>query len=67
MVESILSTVLSIPYIVIGACLVAFIDYKIYKSKVTTRFTTFQILGCIMGWPILVGITAILYIGLSGD
>lgn len=63
MLESILNTVFSIPYLLIGVAIAGFIDYKIHKSKATTRFTSLEIWGCTVGWPLLVFTALIFYLG----
>lgn len=63
MLESILNTVFSLPYLLIGVGLAGFIDYKIYKSKATSRFTSLEIWGCAVGWPLLVLTVVVFYLG----
>lgn len=63
MVESILNTVLSLPYLLVGVGITAILDYMIHKSKATTRFTSFEICGGIVGWPLLVCMATMLYFG----
>ena len=51
MLESILNTVFSLPYLAIGVTIAAILDIVIHYTKVTTRFTLIQIWGCTMCWP----------------
>ena len=53
MLESILNTVFSLPYLAIGVTIAAILDIVIHYTKVTTRFTLLQIWGCTMCWPIV--------------
>lgn len=63
MLESILNTVFSIPYLLIGTGIAAILDYLIHKSKATTRFTFLEIWGCMVGWPVLVFIGTVFWLG----
>jgi len=54
MVEFFLNTIFSVPYFTIGVIITAAFDIAIYYTKVTTRFTFLEILGCIMFWPLAV-------------
>jgi hypothetical protein len=67
MLESILNTVFSIPYLLIGTGLAAFIDIKIHQSKATTRFTFLEIWGCMVCWPLLVFTVAVMYLSTSDN
>lgn len=51
MIESVISTVFSLPYLAIGVTIAAILDIAIHYTKVTTRFTLVQIWGCTMCWP----------------
>ena len=51
MIESIISTVFSLPYLAIGVTIAAILDIGIHYTKVTSRFTLIQIWGCTMCWP----------------
>lgn len=61
MLESILNTVFSIPYLLIGTGLAAFLDFKIRRTKATTQFTSLEIWGCAVAWPLLVVTIAAMY------
>ena len=52
MLETILNTVFSVPYLVLGVTIAAILDIAIHYTKATTRFTLIQIWGCTMCWPI---------------
>ena len=58
MLESILNTVLSLPYLAIGVTIAAILDIAIHYTKVTTRFTLLQIWGCTMCWPAVLVVLA---------
>jgi len=51
MIENIISTVFSVPYLVIGVLLAALLDIAIHYTRATTRFTLLEIWGCVMCWP----------------
>jgi ABC-type tungstate transport system substrate-binding protein len=51
MLISILNTVFSVPYLVIGVLIAALLDIAIHYTKATTRFTLLEIWGCVMCWP----------------
>jgi hypothetical protein len=53
MLETILNTVFSVPYLVLGVTIAAILDIAIHYTKATTRFTLIQIWGCTMCWPII--------------
>ena len=54
MIELILNTVFSVPYLVIGILVAALFDIMIHYTKVTTRFTLLEIWGCVMFWPFVI-------------
>jgi len=54
MLISILNTVFSVPYLVIGVLIAALLDIAIHYTKATSRFTLLEIWGCIMCWPAVV-------------
>lgn len=54
MIELILNTVFSVPYLVIGILVAALFDIAIHYTKATTRFTLLEIWGCTMLWPFIV-------------
>jgi len=51
MIENIISTVFSVPYLVIGVLIAALLDIAIHYTRATTRFTLLEIWGCVMCWP----------------
>ena len=51
MLISILNTIFSVPYLVIGVLIAALLDIAIHYTKATTRFTLLEIWGCVMCWP----------------
>ena len=51
MLEIILNTIFSVPYLVIGVLIAALLDIAIHYTKATTRFTLLEIWGCVMCWP----------------
>ena len=51
MLISILNTVFSVPYLVIGVLIAALLDIAIHYTKATSRFTLLEIWGCVMCWP----------------
>jgi ABC-type tungstate transport system substrate-binding protein len=53
MLESIINTVFSLPYLAIVVTIAAILDIAIHYTKVTTRFTLLQIWGCTMCWPLV--------------
>ena len=53
MIESIISTVFSVEYLVTGVLISALLDMGIHYTKATTRFTLLEIWGCTMCWPIV--------------
>lgn len=62
MLESILNTVFSLPYLAIGVSIAALLDIVIHYTKVTTRFTLLQIWGCTMCWPMVLLLLAAAFI-----
>jgi len=54
MLISILNTVFSVPYLVIGVLIAALLDIAIHYTKATSRFTLLEIWGCVMCWPAVV-------------
>lgn len=62
MIESIINTIFSVEYLVIGIFLAAIFDIGIHYSKVTTRFTFLEIWGCVMFWPIVLVIAIVAFI-----
>ena len=54
MIELILNTVFSVPYLVIGILVAALFDIMIHYTKVTSRFTLLEIWGCTMFWPFVI-------------
>ena len=51
MLEIILNTIFSVPYLVVGVLIAALLDIAIHYTKATTRFTLLEIWGCVMCWP----------------
>jgi ABC-type tungstate transport system substrate-binding protein len=51
MLVSILNTIFSVPYLVVGVLIAALLDIAIHYTKATTRFTLLEIWGCVMCWP----------------
>lgn len=51
MLVSILNTIFSVPYLVIGVLIAALLDIAIHYTKATSRFTLLEIWGCVMCWP----------------
>ena len=51
MLEIILKTIFSVPYLVVGVLIAALLDIAIHYTKATTRFTLLEIWGCVMCWP----------------
>lgn len=52
--ETIINTVFSIPYLVIGVTIAAILDMLIHFTKSSTRFTFLEIWGCVIFWPLIV-------------
>ena len=61
MIESILNTVFSIPYLLLGVLFAVILDLFIYKSKASTRLSLIEILGCAMCWPVILIIDIVAY------
>jgi hypothetical protein len=53
MVEGIISTVFSLPYLGIGVVVAALLDLSIYYTKSSDRLTLLEIWGCVAFWPIV--------------
>jgi hypothetical protein len=53
MVEGIISTVFSLPYLGIGVFVAALLDLSIYYTKSSDRLTMLEIWGCVAFWPIV--------------
>ena len=53
MLISILNTVFSAEYLVIGLLVAALMDIGIHYTKSSSRFTLLEIWGCTMLWPII--------------
>jgi hypothetical protein len=53
MVEGIISTVFSLPYLGIGIFVAALLDLSIYYTKSSDRLTMLEIWGCVAFWPIV--------------
>ena len=51
MLEIILNTIFSVPYLVVGVLIAALLDIAIHYTKATSRFTLLEIWGCVMCWP----------------
>ena len=62
MLESIINTIFSIPYLLTGITLAAILDFISHRAKVTTRLTFLEIWGCIMFWPVIIFFVIIAYI-----
>lgn len=54
MLEFILNTVFSVPYLVIGITVAAMLDIAIHYTKSSSRFTLLEIWGCVMFWPFVI-------------
>ena len=61
MIESIINTVFSLPYLAIGVVVAAIIDLSIYYTQSSKRFTLLEIWGCTMCWPIVLVIFGIAF------
>ena len=66
MFESIINTIFSIPYLLIGVILVIMLDLFINKFKVSTRLTFLEIWGCVLFWPAVLLTVIIVYLGKKG-
>ena len=53
MVEGIISTIFSLPYLGIGVFVAALLDLSIYYTKSSDRLTMLEIWGCVAFWPIV--------------
>ena len=53
MVEGIISTIFSLPYLGIGVFVAALLDLSIYYTKSSERLTVLEIWGCVAFWPIV--------------
>ena len=62
MIESIINTVFSIPYLLTGVLLAILLDLFVYKTKASSRLTFMEIWGCCMCWPIVLLFFIFLYI-----
>lgn len=61
MIISIINTIFSLPYFLIGILTAIILDLYIHKTKITTRLTFIEIWGCIMCWPIVTVLFIITY------
>jgi len=61
MLENIINTIFSIPYLLIGVILAVILDLVIHKSKASTRLSLIEILGCAMCWPFILIIVIVAY------
>lgn len=61
MLELILNTVFSVPYLAVGVTIAALLDIAIHYTKTTTRFTLLEIWGCTMCWPLILVATCIIF------
>jgi hypothetical protein len=62
MLDTIINTIFSLPYLGIGVTIAAILDIVIHYTKVTSRFTLIQIWGCTMFWPVVLVILGFAYI-----
>ena len=62
MVEGIISTVFSLPYLGIGVVVAALLDLSIYYIKSSDRLTLLEIWGCVMFWPFILMVFVISFI-----
>ena len=53
MLEFIINTIFSIPYLGFGLFIITIFDIFIFFTKTNTRFTLIEILGGVMFWPIV--------------
>ena len=58
MLEIIINTIFSVPYLVVGVFVAALLDIVIHYTKATTRFTLLEIWGCTMFWPFVLVVVA---------
>jgi hypothetical protein len=61
MLENIINTVFSIPYLLLGVLFAVILDLFIYKSKASTRLSLIEIWGCAMCWPVILIIVIVAY------
>jgi len=61
MFESIINTIFSIPYFLIGVLIAIMLDLYIHKFKASTRLTLLEIWRCVMIWAALI-IIVVFYI-----
>lgn len=61
MLENIINTIFSIPYLLIGVILAVILDLVIHKSKASTRLSLIEIWGCAMCWPVILIIVIVAY------
>jgi hypothetical protein len=54
MFESIINTIFSITYFLIGVLIAIMLDLYIHKFKASTRLTLLEIWGCVMFWPAVI-------------
>lgn len=66
MIECIINTIFSIPYLLIGVLFAVLLDLVIYRTKSSSRLSFMEIWGCCMCWP-LVLVTITLAFFLSND
>ena len=62
MIESIINTIFSAPYLVIGVLIAALLDIGIHYTKSSSRFTFLEIWGCVMLWPLILIIVIVTFI-----
>jgi len=62
MLDTIINTIFSLPYLGIGVTIAAILDIAIHYTKITSRFTLIQIWGCTMFWPLVLLILGFAYI-----
>ena len=62
MLDTIINTIFSLPYLGIGVTIAAILDIVIHYTKVTSKFTLIQIWGCTMFWPVVLVILGFAYI-----
>lgn len=58
MLEIIINTIFSVPYLVFGVLVAALLDVFIYYTKAVSRFTLIEIWGCTMFWPFVLVVVA---------
>ena len=62
MLEIIINTIFSVPYLVIGVLVAALLDVFVHYTKITTRFTFIEIWGCVMFWPAILIVGGLVFI-----